>query len=173
MGMVDVVAALNSEPHDVAILLQQGTSLQQPEIVGNTNINNENRDLVGDDSVDNATRQARENPHTGPQITTRTGTGKVAGYNELRTEDCQGLASVPTITYLREQLTLRDAKIVALEQRMSQLFHAVKDLHERWGQPMSFIDVLERQQQIKPIGSYTMSPQGYDDEWGCTSTTKD
>jgi hypothetical protein len=87
MGMVDVIAALNSEPCDVAILQQQHISLQQPEIVGNTNINNENQDPVGDDSVNNATRQARENPHTGPRITTRTGTGKVAGYNELGTEE--------------------------------------------------------------------------------------
>jgi hypothetical protein len=93
MGMVDIVAALNSEPCDVAILQQQLTSLQQPEIVGNTNINNENQELVGDDSVNNATRRVRENPHT-------TGTGKVAGYNELGTEDCLGLASVPMITYL-------------------------------------------------------------------------
>ncbi len=73
-SMVDVVAAINSEPHDVAILQQQCTSLQQPEIVGNTNIDNENQDRVGDDSVDNVTRrevgvghmQSRENPHTGP-----------------------------------------------------------------------------------------------------------
>jgi hypothetical protein len=35
----------------VAILQQQRTSLQQPEIVGNTNINNENQDHVRDDSV--------------------------------------------------------------------------------------------------------------------------
>jgi hypothetical protein len=56
-GVVDVtVAAINSEPRDVAILQQQRTSLQQPEIVGNTNINNENEDRVGDDSVNNATR---------------------------------------------------------------------------------------------------------------------
>ncbi len=40
MGMVDVFAALNSELSDVAILEQQHTSLQQPEIVGKTNINN-------------------------------------------------------------------------------------------------------------------------------------
>jgi hypothetical protein len=66
MGVVDIVAALNSEPHDVAILQQQHSSLQQPEIIGNTNINNENQDRVEDDSVDNATRQARENHHTGP-----------------------------------------------------------------------------------------------------------
>jgi hypothetical protein len=63
---------------------------------------------------------------------TRTGTGKVAGYNELGTEDCPILASVPTITYLQEQLALRDAKIVAMEQRMSQLFHAVRGLQQRW-----------------------------------------
>ncbi len=56
IGVVDVVAALNSDPHDVAILQQQGTSSQQPEIVGNTNINNENQEQGGDDSVDNATR---------------------------------------------------------------------------------------------------------------------
>jgi hypothetical protein len=151
MGVVDVVADLNSEPHEAAILHHQRTSSQQPEIVGNTNVNNENQDRVGDDSVNNATRRARENPHTGPQITTRIGTGKVAEYNELGTEDCLGLASVPTITYLQEQLPLRDAKIVTMEQRMSQLFHAVKDLQQRWWQPMSFINMRERQQQIEPL----------------------
>ncbi len=98
--MVDVVAALNSDPCDVAILQQQRTSLQQPEIVGNININNENQEQGGDESVDNATGRARKNSDTGHQITTRTGTGKVAGYNELGTEDCLGLASVPTSTYL-------------------------------------------------------------------------
>jgi hypothetical protein len=173
MGMVDVVAALNSEPGDVAILQQQRTSSQQPEIVGNTNLNNENQDRVGDDSVDNATRQARENPHTGPRNRTRTGTGKVAGYNELGTEDCPGLANEPTITYLGEQLALRDAKIVAMEQRMSQLFHTVKNLQQRWWQPMLHIDMPERQQQIGPLGSYTMNPQGYYDKWGCTLTAND
>jgi hypothetical protein len=30
--------------------------------------------------------------------------------------------------------------------------------------------MLERQQQMEPLGSYTMSPQGYDDEWGCALT---
>ncbi len=44
IGMVDVIAALNSDPCDVAILQQQCTSSQQPEIDGNTNINNENQD---------------------------------------------------------------------------------------------------------------------------------
>jgi hypothetical protein len=56
MGMVDIAEALNGEPCDVAILQQQHISLQQPEIVGNTNINNENQDRVGDGSVKNATR---------------------------------------------------------------------------------------------------------------------
>jgi hypothetical protein len=42
MGVADIVAALNSDPGDMPILQQQGTSLQQPEIIGNTNINNEN-----------------------------------------------------------------------------------------------------------------------------------
>jgi hypothetical protein len=79
MGMADILAALNSEPRDVAILQQQCTSSQQPEIVSNTNINNENQERVEDDSVDNATKRARENPHTGRQITRRTSTGKVAG----------------------------------------------------------------------------------------------
>jgi hypothetical protein len=88
IGVVDVVTALNSDPSDVAILQQQRTSLQQPEIIGNTNINNENQERGGDDSVDNATRRARKNPDTGHRITTRNGTGKVAGYNELGTEDC-------------------------------------------------------------------------------------
>ncbi len=104
MGVVNVVAALNSDPRDVAILQQQRTSSQQPEIIGNVNINNENQEQGGDDSVNNVTGWARENPDTGRQITTRTGTGKVAGYNELRTEGCPGLASVPTSTYLQEQL---------------------------------------------------------------------
>ncbi len=108
--MVDVVAALNGDLRDVAILQQQHTSSQQPEIDGNTNINNENQEQGGDDRVNNATRQARKNPDTGRQIRTRTGTGKVAGYNELGTEDCPRLASVPTITYLQEQLALRDTK---------------------------------------------------------------
>jgi hypothetical protein len=150
MGVVGIVAAINSEPHDVAILQQQCTSSQQPEIVGNTNINNENQDLVGDDSVNNSTRQEvgvghmqlRENPHTHPRIMTRTGTGKVAGYNELRTEDSSGVASVPRITYLQRQLALRDAKIVALEQRMSQLSDTVKDRQERL---MLFTKTTERQ----------------------------
>ena len=72
--------------------------------------------------------QSRENPHTSPRIMTRTGIGKVFGYNELGTEDCPGVASVPMITYLQRQLALKDAKIVALEQRMSQLSDAVKDI---------------------------------------------
>jgi hypothetical protein len=62
IGMVDVIAALNSDPRDVAILQQQHTSLQQPEIVANTNIDNENQEQEGDDSVNNATRQARVKP---------------------------------------------------------------------------------------------------------------
>ncbi len=141
--MVDVVAALNSDPRDVAILQQKRTSLQQPEIVGNTNINNENQEQGGDDSVDNETGQARENPDTGCRITTRTGTGKKAGFNELGTEDCPGLASVPTSTYLQEQLALRDAKIVAMEQSISQLIHAVRGLQQQWWQPVSIINMLE------------------------------
>ena len=112
--------------------------------------------------------QSRENPHTGPQIMTRTGTGEVSGYNELGTEDCPGVASAPTITYLQRQLALRDATIVALEQRMSQLSDAVKDLQEKLWQPMSFIETAERQQQIKLLGSYTMSYQENYEEWGCT-----
>ncbi len=128
MDVVDIVADLNSDPHDVAILQQQRTPLQQPEIIGNTNINNENQEQREDDSVNNATGQARENPDTGCQITTRTGTGKVAEYNELGTEDCPGLASVPTSTYLQEQLALRDTNIVAMEHSISQFIHAVRDL---------------------------------------------
>jgi hypothetical protein len=65
IGVVDDVASLNSDLRDVAILQQQCTSLQQPEIVGNTNINNENQEQGGDGSVDNATRQARKKPDTG------------------------------------------------------------------------------------------------------------
>ncbi len=145
IGVVDVVAALNSDPRDVAILYQQHTSSQQPEIAGNTNIINEDQEQGGDDSVINATRQARKYPDTGLQITTRTGTGKVAGYNELGPEDCPGLASVPMITYLREQLALRDTNIVAMEQSISQLKHAVRDLQQRSWQPMSIIDMPDMQ----------------------------
>ncbi len=145
MGVMDVVVALNSDPRDVAILQQQRTSLQQPDIVGNTNINNENQEQGGDDSVNNVTGQARENPDNGHQITTRTCTGKVAGYNKLGTEDCLGLASVPMSTYLQEQLALRDAKIVAIEQSISQLIHAVRGLQQRWWQPLSIIDMPDIQ----------------------------
>ncbi len=159
IGMVDVVAALNSDPRDVAILQQQRTSLQQPEIVGNTNINDENREQGGDDSVNNATRQARKNPDTGRQFTTRTGIGKVAGYNELGTEDCPGLASVPTITYLQEQQASRDAKIVAMEQSISQLKHNVRDLQQRSWQPMLIINMPDMQQPIKFLGSYNEPPR--------------
>jgi hypothetical protein len=53
---------------------------------------------------------------------------------------------------------------------MSQLFDAVKDLQERWWQPMSFVEMPEKQQQIEPLGSYTKSHQGYNEEWGCTLT---
>jgi hypothetical protein len=169
-GMVDIVAALNSDPGDVAILQQQRTSLQQPEICGITNINNENQEQGGDDSVDNATGQASENSDTGHQITTRTGTDKVSGDNELGTEDCPGLASVPTCTYLQEQLALRDIKIVAMEQSISQLIHAVKGLQQRWWQPVLIIDMPDIQCQFKPLGSFTMSHQEYNDKWGCTST---
>ncbi len=149
MGVVDVVATLNSDPCDVAMMQQQCTSLQQPEFVGNTNINNENQEQGGDDSDNNATGQARENPDTGCWVTTRTGTGKVAGYNEFGTEDCPGLASVPTITYLQEQLTLRDSKIVAVEQSISQLIHALRGLQQRWWQPVLIIDMLDIQQQMR------------------------
>jgi hypothetical protein len=103
--------------------------------------------------------RARENPDTGRQITKRTGTGKVAGYNELGTEDCPGMASVPTITYLREQLALMDTKNVAMEQSISQLIHTVRGLQQRWWQPVSIINIPDIQQQIEPLGSYTMSHQ--------------
>jgi hypothetical protein len=56
IGVVDVIAALNSDSFDVAILQQQCTSSQQPEIVGNTNIINECQEQGGDESVNNATR---------------------------------------------------------------------------------------------------------------------
>ncbi len=168
IGMVDVIAALNSDPR--SFMQQQCTSLQQPEIVGNTNNNNENQEQGGDDIVNNATKWARKNPDTSRRITTRTGTGKVAGYNELGTEDCPGLASVPTITYLQEQLAIRDEKVVAMEQSISELNHAVRDLQQRSWQPMLIINVIDMQQPIKFHGSYTMSNQDKDNKWGCTST---
>ncbi len=52
---------------------------------------------------------------------------------------------MPTITYLREQLTLRDAKIVAMDQSISQLKHAVRDLQQRSWQPMAIIDMPDMQ----------------------------
>ncbi len=61
------------------------------------------------------------------------------------------------ITYLQEQLALRDIKIVAMEQSMSQLFHAVRGLQQRWWQPILIINMLDRQQQIEPLVSHMMS----------------
>ena len=87
---------------------------------------------------------------------TKTGTGKVAGYKELGTEDCPGLASVPMITYLQEQLSLRDAKIVAMERSISQLIHAVRGLQQRWWQPVLIINMPGIQQQFEPLGSYCL-----------------
>ena len=97
-------------------------------------------DHLRDDDVDNATRRAvgelqgREDP----QITTTTGNGEVeVGCDELRTEDHLGMAMVPTIRYLQQQLELRDTKISALEQRMSALHDSVEALQDRWLQSMS------------------------------------
>ena len=110
-------------------------------------------DHLRDDDVDNATRrvvgflQGREDP----QITTRTGNGEVeVGFNELRTEDHLGVAMVPTIRYLQQQLELRDTKISALEQRMSALHDSVEALQDRWRQSMS------RQQNGASIESLTI-----------------
>jgi hypothetical protein len=49
------------------------------------------------------------------------------------------------ITYLREQLALRDAKIVAMDQSISWLIHAVRDLQQRSWQPMLIIDMSDIQ----------------------------
>jgi hypothetical protein len=38
---------------------------------------------------------------------------------------------------------------------------------------MLIIDMPDIQQQIKPLGFYTMSHQGCDDKWGCTLTAND
>jgi hypothetical protein len=73
-------------------------------------------------------------------------------------------------TYLQEQLALRDAKIVAMEQSISQLIHAVRGLQQRWWQPVLIINMPDIQQQFEPPGSYTMSHQEYNDKWGCTLT---
>ena len=48
---------------------------------------------------------------------------------------------MPTITYLQEQLALRDAKIVAMEQSISQLIQDVRGLQQRWWQPVSIINM--------------------------------
>ncbi len=53
----------------------------------------------------------------------------------------------------------RDARIVAMEQSISQLFHAVRGLQQRWWQPMLIIDMPDMQQPIKFLGSYMMSHQ--------------
>ena len=55
-----------------------------------------------------------------------------------------------------------------MKQSISQLKHAVRDLQQRSWQPMSIIDMPDRQQQIEPLGSYTMSHQVNYEEWGCT-----
>ncbi len=60
-----------------------------------------------------------------------------------------------------------------MEQSISQLIHAVRGLQQRWWQPVSIIDMPDIQQQFKPLGSYTMSHQEYDDKWGCTLTAND
>jgi hypothetical protein len=77
---------------------------------------------------------------------------------------------VPTNTYLQEQLALRDAKIVAMEQSISQLMHTVRDLQQRWWQPVLIINMPDIQQQFEPLGSYMMSHQEYNDKWGYTLT---
>ncbi len=77
---------------------------------------------------------------------------------------------MPTITYLREQLALRDTKIVAMEQSISQLKHAVRDLQQRSWQLMLIIDMPDMPRPIEFLGSYTMSHQNKDGKWGCTST---
>jgi hypothetical protein len=52
IGVMYVVAALNSDPRDVAILQQQHTSLQQPEIVGNTKTRNKEEMTVSTMQLD-------------------------------------------------------------------------------------------------------------------------
>jgi hypothetical protein len=52
---------LNSDPRDVAILQQQRTSLQQPEIVGNTNINNKSQSSGGKDDERNLEEVNKDN----------------------------------------------------------------------------------------------------------------
>jgi hypothetical protein len=74
------------------------------------------------------------------------------------------------VTYLQEQLALRGAKIVDMEQSINQLIHAVRGLQQRWWQPVLIIDMPDIQQQIEPLGSYKMSHQGYNEKWGCTLT---
>ncbi len=54
-------------------------------------------------------------------------------------------------------LALRDAKIVAMEQSISQFKHAVRDLQQRSWQPMLIINMPDMQRPIKFLGSYTMS----------------
>jgi hypothetical protein len=49
------------------------------------------------------------------------------------------------IIYLQEQLALRDAKIVAMEQSISQLKHAVRDLQQQSWQPVSIINMPHMQ----------------------------
>ncbi len=51
--------------------------------------------------------------------------------------------------------------------------HAVRDLQKRSWQPMSIIDMQDMQQPIEFLGSYTMSHQDNNKEWGCTLTVND
>jgi hypothetical protein len=64
-------------------------------------------------------------------------------------------------------------KVVAMEQSINQLIHAVRGLQQIWRQPVLIIDMLDIQQQFKPLGSYMISHQEYNDEWGCTLTAND
>jgi hypothetical protein len=43
-------------------------------------------------------------------------------------------------------------------------------LRTKMWQPVLIINMPDIQQQFKPLGSYTMSHQEYNDKWGCTST---
>jgi hypothetical protein len=64
---------------------------------------------------------------------------------------------------------IEDAKIVAMEQSISQLIHTVRGLQKKWWQPVS-INMPDIQQQFEPLGSYIISHQEYNDKWGCTLT---
>jgi hypothetical protein len=53
-------------------------------------------------------------------------------FNQFRTEDPPGMFMVPNMSFFNHELALRDAKIDALERRLSALYDRFGELSEAW-----------------------------------------